>query len=217
MRSHLRSLRGRLVVLLLLLIAAAIATGVLMVDLFRQSATAQVGEADAEIGRACEAVAESYRFYGAGWQRLAPAFDDQSFRRGLTTVVQTALHNRQHVEGGIWQSEAGSLAYAFPSYEGAGPKTDVPQAELPRIQAANRAALAEDRLVSSRYDASSQILLGTACPLPGPVPGLTGWTMTRVITFAGRGYQQLVAGLRGPFPPRFRPPLLPDPHPLEMS
>ncbi len=195
MRSHLRSLRGRLVVLLLLLIAAAIATGVLMVDLFRQSATAQVGEADAEIGRACEAVAESYRFYGAGWQRLAPAFDDQSFRRGLTTVVQTALHNRQHVEGGIWQSEAGSLAYAFPTYEGAGPKTDVPQAELPRIQAANRAALAEDRLVSSRYDAASQILLVTACPLPGPVPGLTGWTMTRVITFAGRGYQQLMAGL----------------------
>ena len=195
MRSHLRSLRGRLVVLLLLLIAAAIATGVLMVDLFRQSATAQVGEADAEIGRACEAVAESYRFYGAGWQRLAPAFDDQSFRRGLTTVVQTALHNRQHVEGGIWQSEAGSLAYAFPSYEGAGPKTDVPQAELPRIQAANRAALAEDWLVSSRYDAASQILLVTACPLPGPVPGLTGWTMTRVITFAGRGYQQLMAGL----------------------
>jgi signal transduction histidine kinase len=195
MRSHLRSLRGRLVVLLLLLIAAAIATGVLMIDLFRQSATAQVGEADAEIGRACDAIAGAYRFYSAGWQRPAPAFDDESFRRGLTTVVQTALHNRQHVEGGIWQSEVGSFAYAFPTYEGAGPKTDVPQAELPRIQAANRAALAEDRLVSSRYDAASQILLVTACPLPGPIPGLTGWTMTRVITFAGRGYQQLMAGL----------------------
>jgi len=195
MRSHLRSLRGRLVVLLLLLIAAAIATGVLMIDLFRQSATAQVGEADAEIGRACDAIAGAYRFYSAGWQRPAPAFDDEPFRSGLTTVVQTALHNRQHVEGGIWQSEAGSLAYAFPTYEGAGPKTDVPQAELPRIQAANRAALGEDRLVSSRYDAASQILLVTACPLPGPIPGLTGWTMTRVVTFAGPGYQQLMAGL----------------------
>src|SRR5216684_2875847 len=131
MRSHLRSLRGRLVVLLLLLIAAAIATGVLMIDLFRQSATAQVGEADAEIGRACDAIAGAYRFYSAGWQRPAPAFDE-SLRSGLTTVVQTALRNRQHVEGGIWQSEAGSFAYAFPTYEGAGPKTDVPQAELPR-------------------------------------------------------------------------------------
>src|SRR5260370_20300118 len=162
MRLDLRSLRGRLVVLLLLLIAAAIATGVLMIDLFRQSATAQVEEADAEIGRACDAIAGAYRFYSAGRPQPAPAFDDESFRSGLTTVVRTALHNRQHVEGGIWQSEAGSLSYAFPTYEVAGPKTDVPQAELPRIQAVNRAALAEDQLVSNRYDAASQILLLTA-------------------------------------------------------
>jgi signal transduction histidine kinase len=89
----------------------------------------------------------------------------------------------------------GSLAYSFPTYQGAGPKTDLPQAELPRIQAVNRAALSEDRQASARYDAASQILLLTACPLPGPIPGLTGWTMTRVFTFAGRGYQQLMAGL----------------------
>src|SRR5260370_8408132 len=102
MRSHLRSLRGRLVVLLLLLIAAAIATGVLMVDLFRQSATAQVGEADAEIGRACEAVAESYRFYGAGWQRLAPAFHDPPFPRRLTTAGPPPLPNPPPAHARIW-------------------------------------------------------------------------------------------------------------------
>ena len=89
----------------------------------------------------------------------------------------------------------GSLAYAFPTNQASGPKTDLPQAELPRIQAVNRQALTEDRQASSRYDASSQILLMTACPLPGPIPSLTGWTMTRVLTFAGRGYQQLMAGL----------------------
>src|SRR5260370_36438097 len=99
MRSHLRSLRGRLVVLLLLLIAAAIATGVLMVDLFRQSATAQVGEADAEIGRACEAVAETYRFYRAGWQRLAAGFVDQSLPPRPNTVGATALPYCRHCQG----------------------------------------------------------------------------------------------------------------------
>ncbi|HVO88771.1 MAG TPA: HAMP domain-containing sensor histidine kinase, partial [Casimicrobiaceae bacterium] len=41
----------------------------------------------------------------------------------------------------------------------------------------------------------SQIMLVAACPLPGPIPRLTGWTMTRVFTFAGRSYQQLMAGL----------------------
>jgi hypothetical protein len=150
-----RSLRGRLAVLLVLLAAAAMATGVLMIGLFRQSATAQVGQADAEIGRACDAIAAAYRFYSAGWQQGASALEDPSFRSGLSAVVQTALRNRPGVEGGVWQSETGSLAYAFPTYEGAGPKTDVPEAELPRIRAINREAVAEERLASTRYDAAS--------------------------------------------------------------
>src|SRR5712691_8590120 len=97
-----RSLRGRLVVLLVLLVAAAIAAGALMVGLFRQSATAQVGQAEAEIGRACDALGGAYRFHSAGWQRSVPAADEESFRSGLTAVVQTALGNRRGVEGGIW-------------------------------------------------------------------------------------------------------------------
>lgn len=190
-----RSLRGRLITLLVMLVAAAIAAGILMVDLFRQSATAQAGRAEAEIGRGCDAIGRAYRIYIASWQGPAPRLDDQSLARALTPVVQTALRDRFGIEGGIWQSEAGSLAYAFPTYQGTGPKTDVPQAELPRIQAVNRAASEEDRPIGSRYETSSQILLMTACPLPGPLAGLTGWTMTRVVTFASRGYRQLMGGL----------------------
>jgi hypothetical protein len=110
-------------------------------------------------------------------------------------VVLAALRDRAGIEGGVWQAGAGSLAYAFPTYQGAEPKTDVPQAELPRIQAVNRAALGEDRQANARFNATSQILLSTACPLPGPIPGLTAWTMTRVFTFAGRSYRQLMAAL----------------------
>jgi hypothetical protein len=40
-----RSVRARLIVLLLLPVAAAVAAGILMFDLFRQSATAQAGRA----------------------------------------------------------------------------------------------------------------------------------------------------------------------------
>lgn len=190
-----RSLRGRLIVLLVLLVAAAGAAGALMVGLFRQSATAQAGQAEAEIGRACDAIGGAYRFYSAGWQGPAAGSNNDALRRDLTTVVQTALRDRPGIEGGIWQRDAGSLAYAFPTYQGSGPKTDVPQAELPRIQAVNQAALASDRQANSRYDASSQILLLTACPLPGPIPSLTAWTMTRVLTLAGSGYRLLMAGL----------------------
>jgi signal transduction histidine kinase len=190
-----RSLRGRLVILLILLIAAAIAAGTLMVGLFHQSATAQIGQANAEIGRACDAIAGAYRFYATGWHGPGPGLDDPNLRRDLTAVVQTALRNRADVEGGIWQANADSLAYAFPTYQGLGPKTDVPEAELPRIRAINLASATDDRPEGSRYDAASQTLLLAACPLPGPIPSLTGWTMTRVHTFAGRGYQQLMAGL----------------------
>ena len=190
-----RSLRGRLIVLLVLLVAAAGAAGALMVGLFRQSATAQAGQAEAEIGRACDAIGSAYRFYSAGWQGPAAGSNNDALRRDLTRVVQTALRDRPGIEGGIWQGDAGSLAYAFPTYQGSGPKTDVPQAELPRIQAVNQAALASDRQANSRYDASSQILLLTACPLPGPIPSLTAWTMTRVPTLAGSGYRLLMAGL----------------------
>jgi signal transduction histidine kinase len=190
-----RSLKGHLTVLLVLLTAAAVAASVLMVGLFRQSATAQVGQADAQIGRACDAIAAAYRFYSTEWRGSVAALDDERFRGGMTTVVQTALRNRPGIEGGIWQATVGSLAYAFPTYEGSGPKTDLPQAELPRIQDVNRAALAEERQASSRYPASSQTLLVTACSLPGPIPELTAWAMTRVVTSSGRAYRQLMAGL----------------------
>ncbi len=51
------SLRGRLLVLLMLVAAAAVAAGILMFALFRQSATARAGQAEAEIGRGCDAIA----------------------------------------------------------------------------------------------------------------------------------------------------------------
>ena len=190
-----RSLRGRLIVLLVLLVAAAAATGALMVGLFRQSASAQTGQAEAEIGRACDAILGAYRFYSSGWQGPPTGLDNDALRHDLTTVVQTALRDRPDIEGGVWQGDAGSLAYAFPTYQGAGPKTDVPQAELSRIQSVNQAALAGDRQATSRYDAPSQVLLLTACPLPGPIPNLTAWTMTRVVTLAGSGYRLLMTGL----------------------
>lgn len=190
-----RSLRGRLIILLLLLAAAALATGALMVGLFRQSATAQARQAEAEVGRACDAIAGAYRSNDVEPQRHASGSGEPATRRDLTAIIDVALGDRAGIEGGIWQGDAGSVAYAFPTYPGARPKTDVPQAELARIQAVNQAARAANRQTLSRYDASSQILLLTACPLSGSVPGLTAWTMTRVQTFAGSGYQQLMAGL----------------------
>jgi signal transduction histidine kinase len=193
--SVLGSLRGRLFVLLALVVTAAIAASALMVVLFSQSANARAGEAEAQLGRACDAIAAAYRFYSSGWNGLSADANTNALHHDLTAVVDTALRQRPGIEGGIWQADRGSLAYGFPTYQGSGPKTDVPQAELLRIEAINRSALDDDRLTVSRYHASSEVLLTSACPLSGPISGLTAWTMTRVHTFAGSSYWLLMAGL----------------------
>ncbi len=190
-----RSLRGRLFVLLVLVVGATAAAGALMVGLFRQSATARAGQAQAEIARACDAIGGAYRFYSVGWPGPSGGASTAALRRDLTAVVETALRDRAGIEGGLWQGGVGSLAYAFPTYQGSGPKTDVPEAELPRIRAVNQSAAARYAQADSRYDASSEILLLTACPLSGPIPHITAWAMTRVHPLAGSGYRLLMAGL----------------------
>jgi signal transduction histidine kinase len=192
----LQSLRGRLLILLAFLTLAASAAGILMMDLYQQSATAQVGQANAEIGRACDAIAVAYHFYSSiSWHGLAPSLDDTNLQQNLTAVVLSSLRDRPGIEGGIWQAKTGPLAYAFPTYEGSGPKTDLPQAEIPRIRAVNKTALSEQHQANFQYAGSSQTILFTACPLSGPVPGLTAWTMTRVFTLDGRAHRQLLLGL----------------------
>jgi signal transduction histidine kinase len=188
-------LRARLIVLFALVSIAALAAAAMMVLLFRQSTAAQLGQAQAEVERGCEAIENAYRFFSADWRGPLSEADQSSLPGQLVSVVQTALRKRPGVEGGIWRDGAQSLAYAFPTYQGSGPKTDLPAAEASRIQQINRTALAESRLVTSRVDATSQALVFAACPLNGPVGGLTAWTLTRVYAFGGGRYWLLVAGL----------------------
>jgi len=113
----------------------------------------------------------------------------------LTTVAQASLAHAPGVEGGFWQSSQGSLAYAFPTYEGTGPKTDVPEAELATIRQVNTDALGNDRPVTVQQVGRSQVLVVHACPAPGSLAGVTAWTMTRAFIGEGHAYQQLLVGL----------------------
>jgi signal transduction histidine kinase len=169
------------------------AVSVLLVQLYRQSTAAQVGRAEAVVARACDLIRDRYQFYTVGWQGPAPALGDDVLHRDLTAAVTLALARQDDVEGGIWQVEAGSLAYAFPTYEGSGPKTDLPTAERDNIRAVNEESVREQQVTDQRVTLRSQTLLLHACPLPGPIPQLTAWTMTRVQVAAG--YSPLSLGL----------------------
>ena len=163
-----RSLRIRLIALWVMLAASALVTGFLLLQFYRQSANVQVGQAEDTVIRACRDIGDRYAFFVSGWHGSDADIDDR-LKGELTDVVRAALGRAAGVEGGIWQSANGSLAYAFPTYEGTGPKTDLPAAELPAIRQVNLDALKSERPVTIRQSGQSQVLVLHACPLEGPI------------------------------------------------
>jgi Na+/H+ antiporter NhaD/arsenite permease-like protein len=173
-------LRLRLLGLWALSLVACVAVGLLLGQLYLQSTKARVGRAESVIAHACDLIRDRTRAYEGAWRGAAPGLSDPKFRADLQTAVNLALTGQSGVEGGVWQAEAGPLAYAFPTYPGTGPKTDLPTAERDHIQAVNDQAAREERPIGRRSVARGQNLLLYACALTGQIPRLTAWTMTRV-------------------------------------
>ncbi len=134
----------------------------------------------ASVARACDAITREIR-------------TEQS-QNDFATATMHALEPFPGIEGGLWRSGVGSLAYAFPTYEGTGLKTDLPQAEQPTIKQVSETASLAQRPVEWKRDARLQALLITACPLAGS-PDIAAWTMTRVATTGGRPYALAGTGL----------------------
>jgi hypothetical protein len=179
------SLKLRLLSLWGMSLLACVAVGFLLVQLFQQSTDAQIGRAEAVVARACDLIRDRYGLYAAGWAGLRAGQPDDRLHTDLAAAVGLALAHQNGVEGGIWQVDAGPLAYAFPTYEGTGPKTDLPAAERDQIRAVNQQAARDDQAIDRRTSSGSQTLLLHACPLSGPVNGLTAWTMTRIRAVEG--------------------------------
>jgi signal transduction histidine kinase len=189
------SLRGRLLALWVMLAASGAATSFLLMEFYRQSANAQVGRAEEIVSRACREIGDRYIVLLGGLRGAVVPNATAEFKAELLNVVRAALTHAPGVEGGIWRQDEGSLAYAFPTYEGTGPKTDLPAAELETIQQINADAVRGGLPVTIRQVGRSQVLAVNACPLPGSARGVTAWAMTRVFTGQGPAYNQLLVGL----------------------
>lgn len=176
-----------------LFLLAALVAGAALVSFYREGTAERLRRAEAAVARGCDAIAERYRFATAGSASVDWAAPETE--RALTAAGLLALRDLVGVEGGLWRSGAGPVAYAYPTYEGAGPKTDVPAAELPRIREAAAAAAERGTPVDRRYDARSQALLLRACPLLEPEPDVVAWSMTRVVLIGGPAYARAAAAL----------------------
>uniref|UniRef100_A0A9E7ZKW0 histidine kinase n=1 Tax=Bosea sp. NBC_00436 TaxID=2969620 RepID=A0A9E7ZKW0_9HYPH len=191
----LTSLRSLLIGLWLLIVLSAGATGFLFVSFYRETASVQAGRAQDRLALACRGIADRYAFFASGWRGPWPGRTDEELRRQLTDLVQLALARSPEIEGGIWREAEGSLGYAFPTYEGTGPKTDLPAAELQTIGEVNTAAATTSKPATMERRGRSQILLLHACPLGGSADtGLTGWTMTRIGAGVGPAFDRLMTG-----------------------
>jgi signal transduction histidine kinase len=191
--DRMRSLRSRLWVLWGLTFAASVAVGLLLVQLYRASTLAQLGQAEAVAQRACDMIRESYAFYVAGWDGADASPADARFRRDLVPVIGAALIGQSGLGGGIWSATAGSLAYVFPGYSGTGPALSLLATERAGLQAINEDAATGEQPALRRSHIGARTVLTAACPLQGPYAGMTAWTMTRIR--ATTGYDRLSSGL----------------------
>jgi signal transduction histidine kinase len=156
-------------------------------------ALAQINRAQAVVAHACDLIRDQFAFYTSGWTGPSPDLANSRFRTNMANVVGLALAHQEDVEGGIWNTKAGPLAYAFLTYQGTGPKTDLPIAERGQIEAINLDAARDQQPADHQIRSRAQTLLLHARPLSGPIPGLTAWTMTRVN--ASPGFWLFLLGL----------------------
>jgi signal transduction histidine kinase len=156
-----------------LFLVAALVVGAMLVALYKETTTQRTDRAAASIARACDGIVREASSSGAAARTKAD----------YTVAADRALALFPGVEGGVWQSDTGSLAYAYPTYEGSGQKTDLPQAEEPTIRQIAESSAAARRRVEWKQDSRSQVLL------------ITAWAMTRVVTVGGRPFLLATTGL----------------------
>ncbi len=179
-----RSLKARLIALWALSLVSSLVLGLLLVSVFQRSTEARLGRTQAVLARSCDLIRDRYAFYNTGAPSLA--IPDPALKRDLVALLDIALSRQSGVAGGIWSATAGALAAADPS----GTASPLPETTVADI---NARALREDRTVARSITSGDDTVLLAACPLDGPLDGVTGWTQSRVR--AETGLASLQSGL----------------------
>lgn len=146
-------------------------------SLYRQSASAQAGRAEAVAARMCELVAEQWGFYAAGWAGPAPATGDAAFRRDLQGLLAITLSSGSPLQAGIWRTGEGVLADVGERLGGLDAAVEDVAGD----------ALAEDRTATLRAETVSGPVGLAACPLAGPVTGLAAFAAVPLLEVRGLG------------------------------
>lgn len=160
-------LRRQMRVLGLLLVTALALPLALTVESVRRSESARLTDAASQMTRAATQLAERYEYFQRTFaEQRAPtplvAGDDAVLRALSEGVLQGA----QGTEGGFYRAGGGALlGYAFPTYQGSGPKRDVPAAERPAIERVAARAVTGGAPSAEHVTAGSDVILFHARPV----------------------------------------------------
>lgn len=95
-------------------------------------------------------------------------------------LLDVNLAERPGMEGGVWAEQGGFLTYVYPTYDGSTPKTQLPAAELPRIEALARRAIASKELEQESVVGEREALVRVAQAFDVDGVALVVWIMKRV-------------------------------------
>lgn len=174
------SLRSSLTLLWVAIVIMSLIIGAVLISVVRQGISGRIEDAAGRIARGCTAIEDRFdRYFSRSGLSASTARSNETTARDLTFLLDVVLAEFEGIEGGIWNPRNGFVAYAYPSYQGATLKRDVPEAERPRISelAENVSKQGEPR--TQRYETKREALLLHACPLVGSDREVA-WTMTRV-------------------------------------
>jgi len=175
------SLRRQIAVLGGLLLVVVGAAGWFSVASLRESQAARAADAASTVERMTRDLAERFEYLQRSLdaERARQALADEDLLRSVTVATLFAAPG---LEGGFFRAEDGQLlGYAYPTYRGSGPKTDIPAAERPTITDTARRAVMTGAAAGQRIVAGPDLLLFRAEPVrhDGAVVG-SAWVMQRL-------------------------------------
>jgi signal transduction histidine kinase len=174
------SLKRQIRALGILFILTILLACVFAVQLMRNSDAARIADAERQLEQATAQLRAHYSYVAQAFkQRNVVGPDTAADNRLLTSITASVLAGMPRVEGGFYFANGSRLlGYAYPTYQGSGPKSDIPPAERPTILVVARQAAATYGAVGKRIDTASDTLLFRALPLQGAnSPSGAVWVM----------------------------------------
>ncbi len=182
------TLRLRLLLLWLFMLAVCGALAFVIRDVYQLGAEAQTEKTLGLARQACSALQTEY-------PRSVKPGGGEPDAVLMSALLNLILGELPGIEGGYWHETEGFVAYAFPTHEGSEEKTDVPSTEKSRIETLVRKSITDSAPATELMAGTRETVVLTTCPVPSPGARLGAWTMARVPTAAGKAYDEVNRGL----------------------